>query len=87
MPKAIHRGLPKYPTAAQAKGLGGRVVVGIRIGADGSVVDVSVISSTSPLFIDACLAAVKQFQFELTPCLIGKAPIFWLLTCNFTASH
>ncbi len=86
-PKEIHRGIPKYPPAAQSKGLGGRVIVGIRIGPDGTVVDVSVISSTSPLFVDACLTAVKQFQFELTPCLIRKAPIFWLLTFNFTASH
>ena len=62
---------PVYPVAARNQKVAGVVVLEARIGADGRVLDASVLRSI-PELDEAALDAVKQWEF--TPTLINGVP-------------
>jgi protein TonB len=59
----LHRVEPEYPEAARQQRMQGPVVLDVRIGRDGSVQDVNVVSGQRVL-ADAAIAAVKQWRFK-----------------------
>jgi TonB family protein len=59
----VHRVEPAYPEAARQRGIQGAVVLDVRIGRDGAVQDVKVVSGQQVL-ADAAIAAVKQWRFK-----------------------
>jgi TonB family protein len=59
----VHRVEPEYPEAARQQGIQGAVVLDVRIGRDGAVEDVKVVSGQRML-ADAAMAAVKQWRFK-----------------------
>jgi TonB family protein len=59
----LHRVEPEYPEAARQQQMQGPVVLDVRIGRDGSVQDVNVVSGQRVL-ADAAIAAVKQWRFK-----------------------
>jgi protein TonB len=64
---------PVYPNAARKARLPGRVVLEAVIGLDGSVESVSVISSSSSLFDEAAMAAVRRWKY--TPARMNGGPV------------
>jgi len=74
-PQALDRTPPpKYPAAALAAGLGGRVVLKVLVGVDGQARDV-VVESSEPagVFDEATVAAVRGWRFA--PLLRGGQPV------------
>jgi TonB family protein len=59
----VKRTEPEYPEEARAQGVQGPVVVYVRIGRAGGVVDVKLVSG-SPLLAPSAMAAVKQWKFK-----------------------
>ncbi len=59
----LHREEPVYPEAARQQGIQGAVVLDVRIGRDGGIQDVKVVTGQS-LLADAATAAVKQWRFR-----------------------
>lgn len=51
-----------YPPQAERRGLSGKVLVEFTVSADGSVRDVTAISSTSTLFVSTATRAVSEFR-------------------------
>ena len=82
-PRVIRRVEPIYPPIARSQGIGGRVTVRITVAADGSVENVKIEQSTSPLFNQAALKAARQMRFE--PGLVNGKPVRadYLQTFNF----
>lgn len=65
---------PKYPPRARAKGIEGRVVLSVLVGADGGVKNVSVYSATPEgVFEEEVLSAVRTWSFE--PALYKGQPV------------
>ncbi len=73
---------PRYPETARRAGLQGTVVVRAVIAPDGSVENVSVVSSTSPLFDAAARDAVARWRYR--PAVRGGAPVRVWLTVTVT---
>jgi TonB family protein len=73
-----------YPQAAKAQHLGGVVKLQVVIDTDGNVTKVTVVSATNRVFVDASLAAVKQWKFR--PYLLNGVPtaVQSTITVNFT---
>jgi TonB family protein len=59
----LHRVEPGYPEAARQQRVQGAVVLDVRIGRDGTVQSVQMVSGESVL-ADAAIAAVKQWKFK-----------------------
>jgi len=59
----LHRVEPDYPEAARRQGIQGQVVLDLRIGKDGAVQDVGLVSG-QPVLADAATSAVKQWLFK-----------------------
>jgi TonB family protein len=59
----VRRVEPEYPEAARQRGIQGAVVLDVRIGRDGAVQDVKVVSGQRVLS-DAAIAAVKQWKYK-----------------------
>jgi TonB family protein len=70
---------PRFPQAAARGGFEGWVDVEFTVAPDGSVSDVTVIKSSSRLFDQACIDAVRQWRF--TP---GSQDVILTVTVNFT---
>jgi protein TonB len=68
---------PAYPEAAKADNVQGVVILELRIGSDGSVVDAKVMRSI-PLLDDAAVAAARLWKY--TPTLLNGAPVEVLMT-------
>jgi protein TonB len=85
--KLVGRVDPRYPKAAMAMGLGGNVVMAIRVSGDGSVVGTQVLRSTGAMFDEAAIQAVKQWKYRLAPCMAAQAPVRWLVTVDFQAAR
>ncbi|MBN2318697.1 MAG: TonB family protein [Acidobacteria bacterium] len=66
--KLIHRVAPVYPEEAKA----GQVILNITVNEKGEVSNVEVLDG-DPLYIDAVVAAVKQWKYE--PTLLNGTPI------------
>jgi len=78
-PGIIKKVEPIYPPLARTSRIEGTVVVDAIIRKDGSVSDVTVLKSSSRLFDQACIDAVKQWRF--TP---GNQDVILTVTVNFT---
>ncbi|HXW03962.1 MAG TPA: TonB family protein [Vicinamibacterales bacterium] len=78
-PGLIRKVEPQYPPIARASRTEGSVVVDAVIRSDGTVSDVKVVKSSSPMFEQACLDAVKQWRF--TP---GPQDVILTVTVKFT---
>jgi TonB family protein len=59
----LHRVEPEYPEEARQQRIQGAVVLEVRIGRDGAIQDVKLVSG-QPLLADAAIAAVKQWRFK-----------------------
>jgi protein TonB len=64
---------PAYPNAARIARMAGRVTVEAVVGLDGRVESAAVISSTSSLFDDAALDAVRHWRYR--PALMNGRPV------------
>lgn len=82
-PKKVKHVNPIYPAAARERRITGVVILEARIGADGRVVDASVLRSI-PELDQAALDAVKQWEF--TPTLINgvETPVTMTMTIQFS---
>lgn len=78
-PGIIKKVQPRYPPMAQTARIEGNVVVDAVILKDGSVSEVKVLSSSNPMFDQACVDAVRQWRF--TP---GSQDVILTVTVNFT---
>jgi protein TonB len=78
-PGLIKKVEPRYPPFAQSARIEGNVVVDAVIRKDGTVSDVTVLRSTSKVFDQACIDAVRQWRF--TP---GHQDVVLTVTVNFT---
>ncbi len=63
-PVPVFRPTPVYPDTARDAGIQGRVVLRMRVGRDGRVVDAQIHHSTHPLFDAAALDAGRRWRFE-----------------------
>jgi TonB family protein len=61
--KAISKPTPRYPEVAKQMKLVGTVRVEVIIGPDGKVKSTNVVGG-HPIFIDATLAALKEWKYE-----------------------
>lgn len=77
-PGLIKKVEPIYPPMARAARLEGKVVLDAVIRADGTVSDVTVIESASPMFDQSAIFALKQWRF--TP---GDHDVIMSLTVHF----
>ena len=68
----LHRVEPEYPEEARQQGIQGAVVLEVRIGRDGAIQDVKLVSG-QPLLADAAIAAVKQWRFK--PRMVKGYPV------------
>jgi TonB family protein len=68
----LHRVEPDYPEAARQQMIQGAVVLDVRVGQDGGVRDVTLVSGP-PLLTQAASDAVKQWQFK--PRLVSGRPV------------
>jgi TonB family protein len=59
----LHRVEPEYPEEARQQRIQGAVVLEVRIGRDGSIQDVKLVSG-QPSLANAAIAAVKQWRFK-----------------------
>jgi TonB family protein len=59
----LHRVEPEYPEEARQQRIQGAVVLEVRIGRDGAIQEVKLVSG-QPLLANAAIAAVKQWQFK-----------------------
>jgi protein TonB len=78
-PGLVKKVEPQYPPIARASRLEGTVVVDAIIQEDGTVSDVKVLKSSNRLFEQACLDAVRRWQF--TP---GSHDVILTVTVTFT---
>jgi protein TonB len=78
-PGLIKRVEPEYPAIARQARIEGTVVVDAVILKDGTVSDVTILRSSSKLFDQACVDAVRQWRF--TP---GPQDVVLTVTVNFT---
>ena len=72
-PRLVYRLRPEYPELPRKARLEGTVFLQAVIAKDGTVVEVSVLRSTSSLFEDAAVEAVRQWRYE--PALSGGRPV------------
>jgi len=68
----LHRVEPEYPEAARQQRMQGAVVLEVRIGRDGDIQDVKLVSG-EPLLANAAIAAVKQWRFK--PRVVKGQPV------------
>jgi TonB family protein len=73
---------PIYPVHLATAGIEGPVVLKARIGADGLIEDVSVVSAAHPELASAAADAVRQWEFDET--LLNCKPIPVNMTANVT---
>ena len=82
-PRLIRKVLPDYPAVARAARVSGRVFVKAVIAPTGKVVDVEVVSSSSPILNESALDAVRQWEYR--PALRGGEPVavYFTVVVNF----
>lgn len=79
VPKLVKTVNPLFPEEA-APGL---VVMQVKIGLDGRIVDAVVLKSTNKELDKAALDAVRKWRYRLPPCEKLRAPIPWVVTAKF----
>jgi protein TonB len=82
-PRRVKNVNPAYPEEAKAAGVSGVVIVEIRIGTEGTVVQARV-SRSIPLLDQAALDAIYEWEYE--PTMLNGEPVEVLMTVtvNFT---
>lgn len=70
--KLTRKVLPQYPEMARRAGVGGDVVLSARIGIDGKLKNIRVVSG-SPLLREAAISAARQWRYS--PYLLGGKPV------------
>jgi periplasmic protein TonB len=82
----IHRVQPIYPQMAKIARVQGAVVLAAIIGKDGTIQNLHVLSTASPLLNQAALDAVKQWRYR--PYILNGEPVEvdTQITVNFTLS-
>jgi TonB family protein len=78
---------PTYPDALQAAGIGGVVTMDALIGTDGTVRDVTPISSPHPDLERAAIDAVRQWEFSTTYLNCTPIEVKMNVTVNFVAQQ
>jgi TonB family protein len=81
VPKRVKFVAPEYPIEAQARGLRGIVILDVTIDTKGQVSHVEVTRSVPP-FDDAAVAAVRQWEYEVTR--VDGKPVAVRLTVPIT---
>ncbi len=71
--KRIDHVQPVYPALARQAHISGQVVIHAIISKDGRQRDLSVVSSTHPLLIQAAMDAVRQFRYS--PTMLNNEPV------------
>lgn len=73
-PRAVAEIVPTYPEAADRQKLSGKVVLQLKLEADGRVIDAEVVRATPPdVFDDAAVEAFRQARF--TPAIKAGHPV------------
>jgi periplasmic protein TonB len=82
--KLIKHPTPLYPPIAKSARIQGTVVLQAIIGKDGTVQNLKMISSSSPLLVQSAMDAVKQWVYQ--PTLLNNEPVDVIteITVNFT---
>jgi protein TonB len=82
----LHRVQPVYPPLARAARVQGSVVLAAIIGKDGTIQNLHVLSSSSPLLVQSALDAVKQWRYR--PYILNGEPVEvdTQVTVNFSLS-
>ena len=82
--KLIKHPLPIYPAIAKQARIQGQVVLQAIIAKDGTVQQLKMLSTTSPLLVQNALDAVKQWVYQ--PTLLNNEPVEVIteITVNFT---
>ena len=83
---AVTQAQPIFPQAAKERNLAGRVVLRAIIGANGTVRDVSVISSSDPLFVDSATTAVRRWRFKPSTRNGQPVEVETIVVVNFSIS-
>jgi len=78
----IHRVEPEYPAEARQQGIQGTVVLDVRIGRDGAIEDVKLVSGQR-LLADSAIAAVKQWRFKAHTVNGRRVKMQSTITLNF----
>ena len=81
--KLIRHTPPEYPVMASRMGASGKVLLGVRIGADGRVIGIQVLSGPS-LLSSSAVAAVRNWVYQ--PTLVNGVPaeVLTEVEVNFT---
>jgi periplasmic protein TonB len=82
----VHDVTPQYPQMAKIARVQGPVVLAAVIGKDGSIQNLRVVSTASPLLNQAAVEAVKQWRYR--PYILNGEPVEvdTTITVNFTLS-
>jgi len=82
----VHDVMPQYPQMAKIARVQGPVVLAAVIGKDGTIQNLHVISTASPLLNQSALEAVKQWRYR--PYILNGEPVEvdTTITVNFTLS-
>jgi TonB family protein len=83
-PMKIRDAKPHYPSSLRGTGLAGTVVLQGRIGTDGTMEELNVLSSTHPDFVAPASEAVAQWQFDQTLLNCVPMPVNITVTVNFS---
>lgn len=82
LPKVRREVRAVYPETARRAGIEGQVILRLRVGDDGRVIEARVIEAAGHGFDEAALAAVKQFSFQ--PGTVDGAPVSTDITYTYT---
>ena len=82
--KLIKKPQPVYPPIAKSARIQGTVVLQAYIGKDGTIQNLKMVSSASPLLVQSAMDAVKQWVYQ--PTLLNGEPVDVIteITVNFT---
>ena len=83
-PRLLLQAQPEYPETARRIREQGVVVLQAVIGTGGGVEDVQVLSSTSPLFDDAAIRAVRQWRYAPATLDRRSVRVYLTVTIHFT---
>lgn len=82
LPKVAREVRAIYPEAARRAGIEGQVVLRLRIGDAGQVIDARVVEAAGHGFDEAALAAIRQFKFQ--PGTLDGAAVATDITYTYT---
>ena len=88
-PVLLRQVKPKYPRQALSRHAQARVILGATVDAGGMVIDISVLSCTTPhvRFEDSAIKAVKKWRYR--PASFGgeSIPVIWKVVVDFMLDY